>query len=120
MFSRCRKILNNNWLNLLGLALILSLLGSIYFFIFNSPFLFFYFEVLTWNLNLDSETLSKIFQVFMTFVSLFAMGIVVPIVLTGIGFKFHSLLEINEASELKQRISNIGVKKQRYGMDVEK
>ncbi len=119
MFSRCRKVLSNNWLNLIGLALILSLLGSIYFFIFNSPFLFFYFEIITWNLNVSPETMSKLFQVFMTFVSLFAMGIVVPIVLIGIGFKYHSLLEINEANALKQRISNIGIKKQRYGMDVE-
>ncbi len=118
-FKRCWKILKGNWFNLLGLALILSLLGSIYFFVFNSPFLFFYFEIITWNLNVSPETLSKIFQIFITFLSLFAMGIVVPIVLIGIGLKFHSLLEINEAAELKQRISNIGIKKQRYGMDVE-
>ena len=118
-FNRCWKILKGNWFNLLGLALILSLLGSIYFFVFNSPFLFFYFEIITWNLNVSPETLSKIFQIFITFLSLFAMGIVVPIVLIGIGLKFHSLLEINEAAELKQRISNIGIKKQRYGMDVE-
>ncbi len=118
-FNRCRKILKGNWLNLLGLALILSLLGSIYFFVFNSPFLFFYFEIITWNLNVAPETLSKLFQIFITFLSLFAMGIVVPIVLIGIGLKFHSLLEINEAGELKQRINNIGYKKQRYGMDVE-
>ncbi len=117
--NHCRKILKGNWFNLLGLALILSLLGSIYFFVFNSPFLFFYFEIITWNLNVAPETLSKIFQIFITFLSLFAMGIVVPIVLIGIGLKFHSLLEINEANELKQRISNIGFKKQRYGMDVE-
>ncbi len=118
-FKRCWKILKGNWFNLLGLALILSLLGSIYFFVFNSPFLFFYFEIITWNLNVSPETLSKIFQIFITFLSLFAMGIVVPIVLIGIGLKFHSLLEINEAAELKQRISNIVIKKQRYGMDVE-
>ncbi|MCG3166465.1 MAG: hypothetical protein POELPBGB_02244 [Bacteroidia bacterium] len=119
-FKRCFKILKANWFNLFGLALILSLLGSIYFFVFNSPFLFFYFEIITWNLNVAPETLSKIFQIFITFVSMFAMGIVVPIVLIGIGLKFHSLLEINEAAELKQRISKIGIKKQRYGMDVEK
>lgn len=118
-FNRCLKILSNNWLNLLGLALILSVLGSIYFFIFNSPFLFFYFEIITWNLNVEPEILGKLFQVFMTFISLFAMGIVVPIILIGIGFKFHSLMEINEATGLKQRISSIGIKKQRYGMDVE-
>ena len=118
--KRCFKILKGNWFNLLGLALILSLLGSIYFFVFNSPFLFFYFEIITWNLNVAPETLSKIFQIFITFVSLFTMGMVVPIVLIGIGLKFHSLVEINEAAELKQRISNIGFKKQRYGMDVEK
>lgn len=117
--KRCFKILKANWFNLLGLALILSLLGSIYFFVFNSPFLFFYFEIITWNLNVAPETLSKIFQIFITFISLFTMGMVVPIVLIGIGLKFHSLLEINEANELKQRISNIGFKKQRYGMDVE-
>ncbi len=119
MFNRCRKILHDNWLNFFGLALIISLLGSIFFFIFNSPFLFFYFEIITWNLNLESETLNKIFQVFMTLVSLFAIGVAVPLVLIGIGFKYHSLVEINEAAELKQRISNIGIKKQRYGMDVE-
>jgi uncharacterized membrane protein SpoIIM required for sporulation len=117
--KRCLKILKGNWFNLLGLALILSLLGSIYFFVFNSPFLFFYFEIITWNLNVAPETMSKIFQIFITFISLFTMGMVVPIVLIGIGLKFHSLLEINEAGELKQRISNIGIKKQRYGMDVE-
>lgn len=118
--KHCLKILKENWFNLLGLALILSLLGSIYFFVFNSPFLFFYFEIITWNLNVEPQTLSKIFQIFITFISLFAMGMVVPIVLIGIGLKFHSLLEINEAGELKQRIGNIGFKKQRYGMDVEK
>ncbi len=117
--KRCLKILKGNWFNLLGLALILSLLGSIYFFVFNSPFLFFYFEIITWNLNVAPETLSKIFQIFITFISLFTMGMVVPIVLIGIGLKFHSLAEINEAAELKQRISNIGFKIQRYGMDVE-
>lgn len=118
--SYTRKILSDNWINFIGLALILSLLGSIYFFIFNSPFLFFYFEVITWNLSVEPETLTKLFQVFMTFVSMSAIGLVVPIVIAGIGFKFHSLLEINEASELVSRINNIGVKKQRYGMDVEK
>lgn len=118
--SHVRKIISGQWFNLSGLALILALLGAIYFFVFNSPFLFLYFEILTWNIDAEPETLSKIFQVFMTFVSLFAMGMIVPIVLMGIGFQYHTLLEINEAGALKERIENIRLKKTRYGMDVEK
>ncbi len=95
----------------LGLYLMLAFVGMVYFLLIDSPLVYFYFEILNWNLSIDSETAQQLFVVLMIFTSIAAFQLLIPILCAGKGILYFSLKEIKEADGLKERIKIFGTKK---------
>ena len=105
----------------LGLAVgsYLSLLaaGWVLFSLTNSSLISFYLWLIGWNLSFLSQTqLDEIPVVVMTFVSTFSLTTIISLIFTSVCFLFYSLLEINEANNLVERIKQIGMTRRIRGM----
>ncbi|HRH65789.1 MAG TPA: stage II sporulation protein M [Bacteroidia bacterium] len=87
-----------------GLFCILCLVGLICFFLIDSPLVYFYYEIINWNLNLEYTVVQQIVLFLMMFSSYLIFGLVVPIFLCGSGLLYFSIKEMDEANGLKHRI----------------
>lgn len=65
---------------------------------------------------LAEARLDEIVVILMTFVSTFSLFTIFSLIFTSIGFLFYSLLEINEANSLLERIKQIGKARKIQGM----
>lgn len=83
-----------------ALFFMLCLVGLIYFFLIDSPLVYFYYEILNWNLNLDRTVVKQIVLFLMLFSSYLIFGLIIPIFACGTGLLLFSLREINEANGL--------------------
>ena len=101
----------------IGAYLTLLLVGFLIFSLTNSSLLYFYLWMIGWNMSFLSQAyLDEIVVVFLTFVSGFSIFTVFSLIFTTIGFLFYSLLEINEANNLIERIKQIGMARKIRGM----
>ena len=101
----------------IGAYLTLLLVGWLMFSLTNSSLLYFYLWIVGWNMSFLSEArLDEIVVIMMTFVSTFTLFTIFSLIFTSIGFLFYSLLEINEANSLLERIKQIGKARKIRGM----
>jgi uncharacterized membrane protein SpoIIM required for sporulation len=95
-----------------GLYLISILVAFLFMAVVSSPFITWrIFEIINWNMDLNGEAYGKFFTGFFTFLGIGGLCLVMPVMLIGFGILYHTLKEINEADNLKKRISAIGKKK---------
>lgn len=114
--QRSSFLLRGQYGQVLGLCILLGALGLVFFNIMNSSLLWLYFEVITWNLSLDQETLTRIQTIMATFTSVFIMSLIGAMYLKGIALQYYTLLEIQEAPDLMQKIETIGKDKKIQGL----
>lgn len=101
----------------IGSYLTLLLVGFLVFSLTNSSLLYFYLWMVGWNMSFLSEAhLDELIVIIMTFVSAFSIFTIFSLIFTSIGFLFYSLLEINEANNLLERIKQIGQSRKIRGM----
>lgn len=101
----------------IGAYLTLLLVGWLIFSLTNSSLLYFYLWIVGWNMSFLAEArLDEIVVIMMTFVSTFSLFTIFSLIFTSIGFLFYSLLEINEANSLLERIKQIGNARKIRGM----
>ncbi len=110
-FSRAFSVFNISPSKTFGLFIMLGVIGVIYFFMVDSPFIWFYFEIINWNLSLNPETIRKIIVWALIFTSYLGINLIFPMILTGNSIVYFSLLEMNEANGLKDKIQTIANKK---------
>lgn len=96
-----------------------AMVGLLYLFLLNSPLLWFYMEVVNWNLDVAIDQQGILIFCLFTFILTSSLCLVFPLILTSIGFIYHSLLEINDAYWLREQINQIGTKKIAYGFEKE-
>lgn len=123
-----------------GLGKTLVLLGAAYFkltilsftfFVFFlfilmglfSPFLgegtsilYFFIDIINWNLPFKGENAAITLHVLMLFFSMLSFFLLYPFLLFGIGLFTFSQIEVNEANSLKASIQQIGKKREVLGM----
>jgi uncharacterized membrane protein SpoIIM required for sporulation len=94
----------------IGLFYLLALLVILFFLVLDSPFVFIYFEVLSWNFVMDTNTYHSVFIAFESLTSVMGLGLVLPLVMGGMSLLYHSLDEIRFATSLRRRIGSMGDK----------
>ncbi len=107
-FSRCIFLLQGQYGRGLGLSLLLGALSLVFFSILNSSLLWLYFEVITWNIAFDQETLTRIQTIMATFTGVFMISLISAMYLKGMILLYYTLVEIHEAPGLLNRIQHIG------------
>jgi uncharacterized membrane protein SpoIIM required for sporulation len=100
-----------------GTYYVMLVIGFLFFSFLNSAFLYLYMWFVGWNLSFLSQThfdqtivvISSVLASFMIFINFMLF-------FTASGFLFYSLLEINEANSLMDKIKQIGVGKRIQGL----
>lgn len=118
--SRLFSLIKGNYGLLLGLFFLLISISVLFYSIMDTVFIWFYFEVVGWNLSLEQETLNQIVIILLTFTSIFILNLVYTMIVTGLALLYHSLLEIQEAPTLRERIKQIGTSKRIQGIERER
>ena len=118
--SRTFQLLKNQYGRALGLFFLLMCIGLLFFCIMSSSLLWFYFELIGWNLSLTQEMLDKVGVIILTFLSVFTLSLILGMLILGLGLLYYTLLEILEANNLKERIRGIGQGRRIQGMEQER
>lgn len=100
-----------------GAYMILLVIGWLIFSLANSSLLYFYLWLVGWNMSFLSQAqLDEMPVIIMTYVSTFSLFTIFSLIFTSICFLFYTLLEINEANSLIERIKQIGMARKIRGM----
>ena len=76
----------------------------------------FYLDLVNLVVYLEQEAMNQLSVVLLTFITMLAFYLVYTLVLIGMGLLYHSLIEINEAQDLKEKIKSIGQSHQIKGL----
>jgi uncharacterized membrane protein SpoIIM required for sporulation len=100
-----------------GTYYVMLLTGYLFFAFLNSAFLWLYMWFVGWNLSFLSDGhFDQTIIVITALLASFTLFINFMLLFTACGFLFYSLLEINEANSLIQKIKNIGFGKKIQGL----
>ncbi|MBL7814608.1 MAG: stage II sporulation protein M [Saprospiraceae bacterium] len=110
-------LINTHLSLVIGSYLTLLLVGWLIYSLTNSSVLYFYLWMIGWNFSFLSQArLDEFVVLFLCFTSTFTIFTIFSLIFTTIGFLFYSLLEINEANNLLNRIKQIGMSRKIRGM----
>lgn len=122
-FNITRGIRQTLWLMGSGLVLsysthyIMLLLVYLFFAVLNSGLVYLYLMFIGWNMSFVSQLqFDEWVVILMTFIAGFTIFINMMLLYTAYGFLYYSLLEINEANSLLDKINNIGMGKKVQGL----
>lgn len=92
------------WIRMLETFFMTALITFLFFLITGSPLLWLYFEVMSWHVPLDPETVTVLLTLSMVFLIYLGLFLLVPIMVLGTGLQYFSLKETNEATQLLSQI----------------
>ncbi len=117
--GRTFYLLGNGWGKMYGLSLITLLVTIAVFLLVNSTILWFYFEVIQWNFDVEKSTMKVVAELFTATTSMFMFNIILPLIIVSMGLLYFSLKEAKEANGLMERIENLGTKRRAFGLETE-
>jgi len=97
----------------------IAVVSVIVLFLVDSPFTWFYFEVIQWNIDADESVKSTIAVLSLIFVNHLGLALLLPLTFYAQVLEYHSAMEAKTASRLTKRVENIGVVNKAYGMERE-
>lgn len=108
LVRRIKFLLKGKYPFLLGISFIILLISAAGYIFLNSPFAIFYLDFINWNFQLDIETQNFALTVFTSFFSVFTTLLTLPLYIIGISICYFTLVEIQEANELKNQVETLG------------
>ncbi len=117
--GRTFSLLSGNISHLLGLFVILILVGLLFYGILDTFLLWFFIDMIGWNIAADQSTMDVVFALLLSFTSIFFLSLIFTIMSLGAGLLYFSLLEIEDAPSLKARIKQIGQRRRIQGIEAE-
>jgi hypothetical protein len=94
----------------------LAALGSMVFTFLNSVILWTYYDIIGWNLNLVPTLKNKIAMWLSVGTGAFILFFFLSLAITAFVIAYYTLVEINEANQLSQRIQKIGTTRKIRGL----
>lgn len=108
VFSRTKFLIREKYGFLLGLSFLITLISLAGYVFLNSPFPLFYVDFISWNIQMDMEAINYIATLINSFFSIFTTLLTIPLYMVGISLCYFSLLEIQEANNLRSQVENLG------------
>ncbi len=102
--TRVRLLLKGNYGFVYGVMIIVTLIGGLIFFFFNTPFPFLYLEFIKWNIPTDEGAMRYVLVFVNAFIPFFTNMAAAPITLVALSICYFSLLEIVEARDLRRQL----------------
>jgi uncharacterized membrane protein SpoIIM required for sporulation len=117
--GRTFSLLSGNVVHLFGLFTLLILVGLLFYGIMDTFLLWFFIDMIGWNLSMDQNTMDAVFVLLLAFTSVFFLSLIFTIMSLGAGLLYFSLIEIEDAPSLKARIKQIGQRRRIQGIEAE-
>lgn len=117
--SRTFALLQSNYGRALGVFFILACVGVLFFSIMDTTVLWFYFEMIGWNMSMEQDRMDNFLVILFAFTSVFVLSMILPLVFKSTGLLYYTLLEIKEAPSLREKIKTIGLNRKIQGLDRE-
>ncbi|NEN23386.1 stage II sporulation protein M [Cryomorpha ignava] len=118
-FSRMLALLNGTKRHIFITFASLALISVLLIFLLDSPFTWFYVEIIQWNIEADAYIKQQLAMLSLLFINQLGLALVIPLILSGQIMEYFSAVEAREAEELAERVMQIGVKRSAYGMERE-
>jgi uncharacterized membrane protein SpoIIM required for sporulation len=116
-FKHTAWLIGSNRELIFGVVGIQFLVSWLLFSMLNSSLTYFYMWIIGWNFSFFNQSQLDVGVVIaMTFLAAFLLFLIMSLFLTALSFTFYSLLEINEANSLIERIQQIGMGRKIRGM----
>ena len=117
--ARAFSFAGNNYGRMLSSFFIFYLTGFLFYTFIDTGLLWFFFDVIGWNFSVDQNTMDMFLSVLLAFTSIFFISLIFSMVVIGQSYQYYTLLEIEEAPSLKEKIKFIGGGKRIQGMEAE-
>jgi uncharacterized membrane protein SpoIIM required for sporulation len=101
---------------LIPVQIMLAALGGMVFTFLNSVILWTYYDIIGWNLNLAATLKNKIAMWLSVGTGAFIIFFFLSLAITAVVIAYYTLIEINEANQLSQRIQKIGTTRKIRGL----
>jgi hypothetical protein len=101
---------------LIPVQFMLAALGGMVFTFLNSVILWTYYDIIGWNLNLPTALKNKIAMWLSVGTGAFIIFFFLSLCVTSFVIAYYTLIEINEANQLSQRIQKIGTSRKIRGL----
>lgn len=108
-----------NFSRVFSLLLLLMLTGGLFFSLLDTGLAWTYLNLISWVVRLNSEQMEQFSAIVLASLTYFFHFLIYGMIATGFGLIYYSLVEIMEANQLKQRIREIGRKRQIRGLEQE-
>ena len=118
-FGKMLSLLNGTKRHIFITFSSLALISILIIFLLDSPFTWFYVEILQWNIDADAYVKEQLALLSLLFINQLGLVLVIPLILSGQVMEYFSAVEAREANELSERVMQIGVKRSAYGMERE-
>lgn len=117
--SRSFSLLLPNFSRGFSLSILFLLVGLLFFSLVNTTLAWFYLDLFSWVVQLPADAMARFSTIVLTFISVWVLYLVLAMVLVSGGLLYYSLLEIQEAPKLRQRIRGIGLQRRIQGLEKE-
>lgn len=117
--GRTFKLLNGGYWRGLALLCLLSLLGLTFMGLLDTGISWFFFELLSWLIHFEQETMNEVTIISLTFFNIFFVHLIFIMLTAGFALEYYSLREITEAPFLRKQIEKVGQKQTIKGLEKE-
>ncbi len=118
-FGRMLALLNGTRRYVFLTFFVMGLLSVLIMFIIDSPFTWFYMDVLQWNIQADEDFKTQLALLSLLFINKLGLAFVLPLLLHSQVLEYYSAAEASEAKQLSERVMQIGIKRSAYGLERE-
>ncbi len=108
--GRMFNMAGTNFWKFIGLFYLLAILVILFFLVLDSPIVLLYFEILSWNFQMNLHNFHTFFIAFSSLATILGLGLVFPLVMGGMTLLGYTLREINYATALRKKIASLGAK----------
>ncbi len=118
-FGRTFSLLKGTYGNAISLFFVLVLVGILLFSITDTLLLWLFLDLVTWIVDLEKAYMDQFSAALLTATSMFFLYLVFSFVLTGMGLLYFTLLEIQEAPDLHEKLNHFGKVERIRGLEKE-
>ena len=119
-FSKSLSLWSPSFSRVFSLSFTLLLVGLLFYSLVNTVLAWFFVDLVTWVVSLDQAGMDQLSVVLLAFLSVWLLYLVSAMLLLGGGLLYYTLLEIQEAPGLRQRIQEIGLQTRIRGLEKER
>lgn len=118
-FGRSVTLFTGSIVGTYGLAIMIFLVIIIFSFIANTEITWYLLDVFGWNFADRTNDAPTFLYAALTFLFTLSFGFLLPLLTAAYGILYYTLVEVRDATSLKKRIEEIGVKQRAYGLEKE-